>query len=153
LTIDKLYFHRVGTWLSLVEHRVRDAGVAGSNPVVPTKEINKLHDECVKKYIEFLVNVLPARPCFFSITYQSLIHPQIATCHLTTEETLPPGKAYAFFCEKISTSSFQRIGWPPDKPDPDRFPLEQFRAHRGGDYETTTQEAHQKRATRSPYIA
>ncbi len=26
----------VGTWLSLVEHRVRDAGVAGSNPVVPT---------------------------------------------------------------------------------------------------------------------
>jgi hypothetical protein len=27
----------VGTWLSLVEHRVRDAGVAGSNPVVPTR--------------------------------------------------------------------------------------------------------------------
>jgi hypothetical protein len=27
---------KVGTWLSLVEHRVRDAGVAGSNPVVPT---------------------------------------------------------------------------------------------------------------------
>jgi hypothetical protein len=26
----------VGTWLSLVEHSVRDAGVAGSNPVVPT---------------------------------------------------------------------------------------------------------------------
>jgi hypothetical protein len=23
-------------WLSLVEHRVRDAGVAGSNPVIPT---------------------------------------------------------------------------------------------------------------------
>ena len=32
----------VGTWLSLVEHCIRDAGVAGSNPVVPTKEINKL---------------------------------------------------------------------------------------------------------------
>jgi integrase len=30
----------VGTWLSLVEHRVRDAGVAGSNPVVPTSKIN-----------------------------------------------------------------------------------------------------------------
>ena len=27
----------VGTWLSLVEHSVRDAGVAGSNPVVPTR--------------------------------------------------------------------------------------------------------------------
>jgi hypothetical protein len=27
---------KVGTWLSLVEHSVRDAGVAGSNPVVPT---------------------------------------------------------------------------------------------------------------------
>ena len=26
----------VGTWLSLVEHYVRDVGVAGSNPVVPT---------------------------------------------------------------------------------------------------------------------
>lgn len=25
-----------GLWLSLVEHRVRDAGVAGSNPVNPT---------------------------------------------------------------------------------------------------------------------
>lgn len=29
---------QVGTWLSLVEHRVRDAGVAGSNPVVPTSD-------------------------------------------------------------------------------------------------------------------
>ena len=29
----------VGTWLSLVEHRVRDAGAAGSNPVVPTSNI------------------------------------------------------------------------------------------------------------------
>jgi hypothetical protein len=27
---------RVGKWLSLVEHSVRDAGVAGSNPVFPT---------------------------------------------------------------------------------------------------------------------
>jgi hypothetical protein len=27
----------VGTWLSLVERCVRDAEVAGSNPVVPTK--------------------------------------------------------------------------------------------------------------------
>jgi hypothetical protein len=27
---------RVGTWLSLVEHSVRDAGVGGSNPLVPT---------------------------------------------------------------------------------------------------------------------
>ena len=26
----------VGTWLSLVEHSVRDAGVGGSNPLVPT---------------------------------------------------------------------------------------------------------------------
>ena len=28
----------VGTWLSLVEHYVRDVGVAGSNPVVPTNK-------------------------------------------------------------------------------------------------------------------
>ena len=28
-----------GTWLSLVEHCIRDAGVAGSNPVVPTSNI------------------------------------------------------------------------------------------------------------------
>ncbi len=26
----------IGKWLSLVEHSVRDAGVAGSNPVFPT---------------------------------------------------------------------------------------------------------------------
>ncbi len=32
----------VGTWLSLVERCVRDAEVAGSNPVVPTKEIKGL---------------------------------------------------------------------------------------------------------------
>jgi hypothetical protein len=32
----------VGTWLSLVERCVRDAEVAGSNPVVPTKDINRL---------------------------------------------------------------------------------------------------------------
>ncbi len=31
---------KVGTWLSLVEHSVRDAGVAGSNPVVPTIKLN-----------------------------------------------------------------------------------------------------------------
>ena len=31
-----ILFFEVGTWLSLVEHSVRDAGVAGSNPVVPT---------------------------------------------------------------------------------------------------------------------
>ena len=29
-------YGQVGTWLSLVEHRVRDAGVGGSNPLVPT---------------------------------------------------------------------------------------------------------------------
>ena len=32
----RCYIFIVGTWLSLVEHSVRDAGVAGSNPVVPT---------------------------------------------------------------------------------------------------------------------
>ena len=30
----------IGTWLSLVEHYVRDVGVAGSNPVVPTNKEN-----------------------------------------------------------------------------------------------------------------
>jgi hypothetical protein len=32
------HHHWVGTWLSLVERCVRDAEVAGSNPVVPTKK-------------------------------------------------------------------------------------------------------------------
>ena len=34
--VCRCYIESVGTWLSLVEHSVRDAGVAGSNPVVPT---------------------------------------------------------------------------------------------------------------------
>ena len=33
----------VGMWLSLVEHLVRDQGVAGSNPVIPTM-ISKGYD-------------------------------------------------------------------------------------------------------------
>ena len=28
-------------WLSLVEHSVRDAGVGGSNPLIPTSFISK----------------------------------------------------------------------------------------------------------------
>src|ERR1700722_4815978 len=32
----------VGVWLSPVEHCVRDAGVAGSNPATPTKKIKYL---------------------------------------------------------------------------------------------------------------
>ena len=32
----QFFLIRVGTWLSLVEHSVRDAGVGGSNPLVPT---------------------------------------------------------------------------------------------------------------------
>jgi adenylosuccinate synthase len=38
LTIEGAWNKRplIGTWLSLVEHSVRDAGVAGSNPAVPT---------------------------------------------------------------------------------------------------------------------
>ncbi len=32
----RIFLIRVGTWLSLVEHSVRDAGVGGSNPLVPT---------------------------------------------------------------------------------------------------------------------
>lgn len=31
----------VGMWLSLVEYRVRDAGVAGSNPAIPTRQQSK----------------------------------------------------------------------------------------------------------------
>ncbi len=34
----------VGTWLSLVERCVRDAEVAGSNPVVPTNDFKGLGD-------------------------------------------------------------------------------------------------------------
>ena len=33
---------RVGAWLSLVEHLVRDQGVGGSNPLAPTILFNKL---------------------------------------------------------------------------------------------------------------
>ena len=36
---------KVGVWLSLVEHRVRDAGVAGSNPATPTISIFALQFE------------------------------------------------------------------------------------------------------------
>src|SRR5204863_7262360 len=32
----------VGVWLSLVEHLVRDEGVAGSNPATPTNHFNDL---------------------------------------------------------------------------------------------------------------
>ena len=32
-----LFIGHIGMWLSLVEHYVRDVGVAGSNPVIPTK--------------------------------------------------------------------------------------------------------------------
>ena len=32
-----LFIVHIGMWLSLVEHYVRDVGVAGSNPVIPTK--------------------------------------------------------------------------------------------------------------------
>ena len=34
----------IGTWLSLVERCVRDAEVAGSNPVVPTNDFKGLGD-------------------------------------------------------------------------------------------------------------
>ena len=33
---------RVGAWLSLVEHLVRDQGVGGSNPLAPTNKISRL---------------------------------------------------------------------------------------------------------------
>ena len=33
---------RVGEWLSLVEHLVRDQGVGGSNPLSPTNSFNRL---------------------------------------------------------------------------------------------------------------
>ena len=29
-------------WLSLVEHSVRDAGVGGSNPLIPTIQISEI---------------------------------------------------------------------------------------------------------------
>ena len=35
MSLKKLYNGNNGAWLSLVEHCVRDAGVAGSNPVAP----------------------------------------------------------------------------------------------------------------------
>ena len=51
-----VFFHiRVGTWLSLVEHSVRDAGVGGSNPLVPTI-INYFVNLCA--YFSFLQNDL-----------------------------------------------------------------------------------------------
>ena len=50
-----VFFTRVGTWLSLVEHSVRDAGVGGSNPLVPTI-LNYLVD--FSTYFPFLQNYL-----------------------------------------------------------------------------------------------
>ena len=38
------FWLKVGTWLSLVERCVRDAEVAGSNPVVPTNNFKELDD-------------------------------------------------------------------------------------------------------------
>ena len=37
---------KVGEWLSLVEHSVRDAGVGGSNPLFPTTYEYKRLDAC-----------------------------------------------------------------------------------------------------------
>src|SRR5580692_9680880 len=38
----RLALANVGVWLSLVEHLVRDEGVAGSNPATPTNLFNAL---------------------------------------------------------------------------------------------------------------
>src|ERR1700690_2406975 len=48
--------HKVGEWLSLVEHLVRDQGVGGSNPLSPTNSFNSLHT----------LNKLKDRPSGFS---------------------------------------------------------------------------------------
>ena len=40
--VDAISRPLVGVWLSPVEHRVRDAGVAGSNPATPTSLFNSL---------------------------------------------------------------------------------------------------------------
>src|SRR5437899_2042369 len=42
---------RVGEWLSLVEHLVRDQGVGGSNPLSPTNTSNSLQpcDALIKR--------------------------------------------------------------------------------------------------------
>ena len=45
----------VGTWLSLVEHRVRDAGAAGSNPVVPTTPPSMVFERSTFWFIRFFV--------------------------------------------------------------------------------------------------
>ena len=36
ITVIMRFFIGVGTWLSLVEHMLREHGVGGSNPLVPT---------------------------------------------------------------------------------------------------------------------
>ena len=41
-------------WLSLVERCVRDAEVAGSNPVIPTKFIFRITTDFPRCYAEFL---------------------------------------------------------------------------------------------------
>jgi hypothetical protein len=57
---NRVWFPSVGTWLSLVEHRVRDAGVAGSNPVVPTSPRPKAFRRWV--FIIFVVRSSPVGP-------------------------------------------------------------------------------------------
>ena len=58
----------VGTWLSLVEHSVRDAGVGGSNPLVPTNFILSLfclsHLFCTPDPISTGCDISCDRPCF-----------------------------------------------------------------------------------------
>ena len=40
--VAKPQFLPVGEWLSLVEHLVRDQGVGGSNPLSPTKKVDRI---------------------------------------------------------------------------------------------------------------
>ena len=46
----------VGTWLSLVEHSVRDAGVGGSNPLVPTN-YRFLHRTYIRKVTDIMAKI------------------------------------------------------------------------------------------------
>ena len=44
---------RVGEWLSLVEHLVRDQGVGGSNPLSPTNKPKWLIELALKPILQF----------------------------------------------------------------------------------------------------
>ena len=87
----------VGMWLSLVEHLVRDQGVAGSNPVIPTM---------ISKGCDF-----PGRNLFLRLfcDYLSPRAPRTAGGPSNREAASPPGRRLYFFGTGLETPCKQPV--------------------------------------------